>query len=47
MQKKIGAQTLRLSQPPAIISSACIGGKQEQEGPLPGTGQGGACLQGH
>ncbi len=34
MQKKIGAQTLRLSQPPAIISSACIGGKQEQEGPL-------------
>ena len=34
MQKKIGAQTLRLGRPPAIVSSACIGGKQEQEGPL-------------
>ncbi len=36
MQKKIGRQTMRLSRPPAIVASACIGGKQEQEGPLAG-----------
>jgi len=34
MQKKIGGQTLRLDHPPVIIASACVGGKQEREGPL-------------
>ena len=34
MDKKIGAQTLRLAHPPAVLSHACIGGRQEGKGPL-------------
>ena len=34
MEKKIGRQTLRLANPPAIIAHACIGGRHEGRGPL-------------
>ena len=34
MEKKIGRQTLRLAQPPAIVAHACIGGRHEGQGPL-------------
>ena len=33
-QKRIGAQTVRFSDPPSVIGSACVGGKKEGEGPL-------------
>lgn len=32
--KKIGERTYMFSNPPSIISSACVGGKKEGEGPL-------------
>ena len=32
--KKLGAQTVRLSQPPCIIAHACVAGQKEGEGPL-------------
>ena len=34
MEKKIGRQTLRLANPPAVASHACIGGRHEGQGPL-------------
>ena len=34
MNKKIGSRTLRLANPPAVLSHACIGGRQEGAGPL-------------
>ncbi len=33
-QKRIGSQTVRFSDPPSVIGSACVGGKKEGEGPL-------------
>ncbi|MDR3310998.1 MAG: stage V sporulation protein AD [Oscillospiraceae bacterium] len=32
--KKIGKRTVRFESPPSVISSACVGGKREREGPL-------------
>lgn len=34
MTKRIGRQTVSLQNPPSVLSSACIGGKFEEEGPL-------------
>ncbi len=34
MQKRLGRQTVALEQPPVILSSAAVGGKQEGAGPL-------------
>jgi len=36
MEKQIGRRTLHLANPPVIIASACVGGKQEGRGPLAG-----------
>ena len=32
--KRIGAQTLQLATPPAVISFASVGGRMESQGPL-------------
>ena len=34
MAKRLGRQTLRLEQPPVVLSYAAVGGKKEGEGPL-------------
>ena len=34
MQKRLGARTLQLSEPPAVLSCAAVVGKKEGEGPL-------------
>ena len=34
--KRLGRQTVRLAQPPSVVSYANIGGKQEAQGPLAG-----------
>ena len=32
--QRIGAQTVALSDPPSVLSYACVGGKFEKQGPL-------------